>query len=92
MDTYSNSTPLLPDSLVTPLRGLLLGAVLLALAGCAGMEPYDWRNHREEGPSSGAFSGPKGEFVIFLRNEPDEAGRAGSGDSKQLPDEDPQDR
>jgi PBP1b-binding outer membrane lipoprotein LpoB len=33
-----------------------IGALLLALlvlAGCAGIEPYEPRNNREEGPESG---------------------------------------
>lgn len=54
--------------LQAPFRGLLLGAALLTLAGCSGMEPYEQYNQREEGPPSGLFSGPQGEFVIFRRN------------------------
>ena len=38
---------------------------LVAVAGCAGIEPYEVRNHREEGPERGLFTGPQGEFVIF---------------------------
>ena len=55
-------------------------AVLLALlfvAGC-GMEPYEPRNAREEGPERGLFTESQGEFVIFRngqapKNESDEA-------------------
>ena len=42
---------------------------LLAAAGCAGMEPYEPRNAREEGPEKGLFTGAEGEFVIFRRGE-----------------------
>jgi hypothetical protein len=31
------------------------------------MEPYEPRDHREEGPKQGLFSGEEGEFVIFRR-------------------------
>ena len=58
---------------------------LLAAAGCAGMEPYEPRNNREEGPEKGLFTGDEGEFVIFrLRSKPKdeeepESGAAESG-------------
>jgi hypothetical protein len=38
---------------------------LLAAAGCAGIEPYEPRNAREEGPEKGLFTESEGEFVIF---------------------------
>ncbi len=38
---------------------------LLFIGGCAGMEPFEPLNHREEGPSGGVFSGPSGGFTIF---------------------------
>jgi len=44
--------------------GAALLLVLLMVAGC-GMQPYDARNHREEGPEQGVFTGSEGEFVIF---------------------------
>jgi len=37
--------------------------------GCAGMEPYEPRDHREEGPEQGLISGEAGEFVIFRREK-----------------------
>ena len=46
-------------------------AVLLALlsvAGC-GMEPYEPRNAREEGPERGLLTGSDGEFVIFRHGQ-----------------------
>ena len=47
-------------------------ALMLALAVSAcGMEPYEPRNNREEGPKSGLLTGEQGEFVIFrLRSKP----------------------
>jgi hypothetical protein len=51
--------------------GSLLLALLLALpiallvSGCAGMEPYEARDEREEGPKQGLFTGSDGEFVIL---------------------------
>ena len=52
----------------TRIRGALqIGPLLVALmvGGCAGMEPYEARDEREEGPKQGLFSGADGEFVIF---------------------------
>ncbi len=48
----------------TGLGGAFLVA-LLALAGCAGMEPYKPYNYREEGPEKGIFTGSEGQFEIF---------------------------
>jgi hypothetical protein len=48
---------------------MALMVTLLVIADCAGIEPYEPRNHREEGPEQGLFSGSKGEFVIFTRGE-----------------------
>ena len=55
-------------------KALLISLLLLALlvAGCAGIEPYEPRNNREEGPQKGLFSGSEGEFVIFRKaNDPE---------------------
>ena len=41
---------------------------LLVLAGC-GMEPYEPRNAREEGPESGLLTASDGEFVIFRHGQ-----------------------
>jgi hypothetical protein len=56
-------------------RKLRAGAALLlalvAVAGCSGIEPYEPRNNREEGPKSGLLTGEQGEFVIFrVRSKP----------------------
>jgi hypothetical protein len=49
---------------------LLLIAVIMA--GCAGIEPFEPRNHREEGPEKGLFTGSEGEFVILRKaDEPE---------------------
>jgi hypothetical protein len=44
----------------------------LMVSGCAGMEPYEARDEREEGPKQGLFSGSNGEFVIVgSKSKPD---------------------
>jgi hypothetical protein len=52
-----------------PGAGTALLLALLAVAGCAGMEPYEPRNAREEGPEKGLFTESEGEFVIFRHGE-----------------------
>ena len=49
----------------------LIAPLLLALlvVGCSGMKPYEPRDHREEGPEQGLFTGSQGEWVIFRREE-----------------------
>jgi hypothetical protein len=44
--------------------GPLLMVMALMVGGCTGMEPYEARDEREEGPKQGLFSGSNGEFVI----------------------------
>jgi len=51
----------------------LAAAVLLLcllVTGCSSITPYQPRNHREEGPERGIFTGSKGEFVIPMPGEP----------------------
>ena len=48
--------------------GTLLVAMLVS-AGCGGVKPYEPRNHREEGPEKGLFTGSEGEFVILRKAE-----------------------
>jgi hypothetical protein len=38
--------------------------IVVVLAGCAGIEPYEPRNNREEGPQKGLFTGSQGEWMI----------------------------
>ena len=67
-------------------NGVWVGALLtgLLVAGCAGMEPYEHRDYREEGSEKGLFSGDDGEFVIFRRpNRPAADGKA----AEKKPDE-----
>ena len=56
--------------------GLLL--VVLLVTGCAGIEPYEARDHREEGPERGLFTGSEGEFIIYRKaDEPETGSEAG---------------
>lgn len=69
-------------------RVFRFGGVLLALmiTGCAGMEPYEPRDEREEGPERGLFSGSDGEFVIFRSQsepEPDKEERKPESTSRE---------
>ena len=50
--------------------GVLLVAALI-MAGCAGIEPYEPRNNREEGPEKGLFTGSEGEWVILGPKAPE---------------------
>ena len=43
---------------------------LFVITGCADVKPYQPRNHREEGPQSGLFTGPQGEWVIYRSDAP----------------------
>ena len=61
-------------------KALWVGPLLVALlvAGCAGIKPYEPRNHREEGPEKGLITGSGGEFVIFRKaNESQTGSEAG---------------
>jgi hypothetical protein len=62
-------------------------AVLLCLLviGCISITPYQPRNHREEGPERGIFTGSKGEFVILMSDEP----AKGDGNAKKTSEEAP---
>ena len=61
-------------------KALWIGALLVALlvTGCAGITPYEPRDHREEGPKKGLFTGSEGEFVFFRKaDEPETGSEAG---------------
>jgi hypothetical protein len=45
--------------------------IAFVMAGCAGIEPYEPRNNREEGPEKGLFTGSQGEWVIVGPKEPE---------------------
>ena len=51
-----------------------LVAVLL-ISSCAGVEPYDPPNYREEPPVQGLLTGEEGGFVIYQKAEEPETGR-----------------
>lgn len=41
--------------------------LILLMAGCADMQPFEYQAVDEIPPGSGLFSGDDGEFVIFRR-------------------------
>ena len=45
--------------------------IVVVMAGCAGIQPYDPPNHREEGPAKGLFTGSQGEWVILGPKAPE---------------------
>ena len=60
--------------------------VLLVVAGCAGIKPYEPRDNREEGPEKGLFTGSEGEFVIFRKADEPETGSEASKKSDETAD------
>jgi hypothetical protein len=58
----------------------------LLITGCAGIEPYEPRDYREEGPEKGLFTGSKGEFVIFRKADEPEKDSEASKRSDQTAD------
>ena len=67
--------------------------IVFIMAGCAGIEPYEPRNHREEGPEKGLFTGSEGEFVILRKaDEPkkdsEDKKSSNEGESAAQPDAD----
>ena len=70
--------------------GLLLLLALLAVASCSGIEPYEVRNRREEGPEMGVFTGSQGEFVIFRYEDKSEGEAAPESGAEPEEEEDPE--
>jgi hypothetical protein len=71
-------------------KALWIGPLLVALLviGCTGIEPYEPRDNREEGPERGVFTGSEGEFVIFRKaDEPETHGDNGKGFDKPADEE-----
>jgi len=60
------------------IRIAALLAAMLVIAGCAGIQPYNLPNHREEGPDKGLFTGSQGEWVIVGLKVP----QAGAAEDK----------
>jgi hypothetical protein len=52
---------------------VILLLMVVIVFGCAGIQPYEPRNHREEGPEKGLFSGSEGEWVILRVQEPQQS-------------------
>jgi hypothetical protein len=59
--------------------------LLLWVSGCSGIAPYQPRNHREEGPERGVFTGSKGEVVILVPGESHLQDEAAKKASKEPP-------
>jgi hypothetical protein len=51
---------------------VVLLLIVVIMAGCAGIKPYEPRNHREEGPEDGLFTGSEGEWVILRKADEQE--------------------
>jgi hypothetical protein len=68
---------------VSPSAAVLL--LSLFVASCSSITPYQPRNHREEGPERGVFSGSKGEFVIPMPNEPAKGDEKAKKSSEKTP-------
>ncbi len=61
--------------------------VVILITGCAGIEPYEARDHREKGPEQGLISGSEGEFVIYRKaDEPGTGSEAGNGSDETADD------
>ena len=71
-------------------RNILWLLLLLVISSCSGMEPYAPVNHREEGPESGLFSGSKGDFVIYQKNEEKSVDNDSESDSDKVKKETPE--
>jgi hypothetical protein len=69
-------------------KALLIVLLILAwlVAGCAGIQPYEHRDHREEGPERGLYTGSQGEFVIFRKADVPEAGSEAGKKSNETAD------
>ena len=53
---------------------VVLLLIVFVMVGCSGIQPYEPRNHREEGPEKGLLTGSEGEWVIFRKAEEQEPG------------------
>jgi hypothetical protein len=63
-----------------------LWAVVLMVAGCAGITPYDPPEYGEQPKTQGLFSGADGEFVIYQKaDEIDPDGEANENKEQKQP-------
>jgi hypothetical protein len=46
---------------------VVLLLIVVVMVSCSGIQPYEPRNHREEGPEKGLFTGSEGEWVIYRK-------------------------
>jgi len=60
---------IVPKHRAAPHWPAVLLLLLLWVIGCSGITVYQPRNHREEGPERGVFTGSKGEVVIPVPGE-----------------------
>ncbi len=60
-------------------------ALVLLLAACAGMEPFEPPVAGELNAGPGLFSGPRGEFVILRREGPGDGTAAGPAAEAEAP-------
>ena len=63
---------IIPAKRQTPLFSILWSILVMALSlvtGCKGLEPFEPRDDREQGPEQGLFSGEQGEFVIHRKDQ-----------------------
>lgn len=64
--------------LKTFIKTLLFSTLLFHVVGCAGIEPYDPPDYREDPPVQGVLTGEEGEFVIYRKTDgakqPDKSG------------------
>ena len=69
-------------------KALWIGPLLVVLlvAGCAGIKPYEPRDYRQEGPEKGLFTGSEGEFVIYKKADEPETGSETSKRSDETAD------
>ena len=57
------------ERLIETIKACALCTLLILVFGCAGIEPYDPPDYREEPPVQGLLSGETGEFVVYRKNK-----------------------
>ena len=64
--------------------------VILLVAGCAGIKPYEPYDYRQDGPKKGLFTGSAGEFVIYRKADGSETDSEAGKISDEIADGEPQ--